>query len=128
MAQRILALIAAASLAIAGCQEPTSPWRYPTSPVTTRPATVPASDALTLPTQTDIGMAAQAASDQSITKAVTDYLGSGAPRWNIVAARDIGDYVLLWLGFPEIADGGIDLVYSKPDQRVKWQFKGGERG
>ena len=128
MARALLTVAEALCLAVAGCDDPKATWRYPTPPVTTRPSNVPSPDVLTLATQADIATAAKSASDPSISKAVTDYLGSGAPRWNIVAARDIGDYVLLWLGFPEIADGGIDLVYSKPDQRVKWQFKGGERG
>ena len=128
MARGILTLIAALALAVGGCDKPKAAWQYPTPPATSRPTVVPSPDVLTLATQTDIAAATKAASDPALSKAVTDYLGPGAPRWNVAAARDIGDYVLLWVGFHDVADGGIDLVYSKPDTRVKWQFKGGERG
>jgi hypothetical protein len=85
-------------------------------------------DVLTPATPADGAAAAKAASDPAISKAVSEYLGPGAPRWQIFAARDVGECVLLWVGFPNVADGGIDLVYSKPDRRVRWQFRGAERG
>lgn len=128
MARVILSLIIVLAFAVTGCRKPEATWHHPTSSATTRPSAIPLSDVLTLATQADIGAAANAAADPAISKAVSDYLGPGAPRWYVAAARDIGDHVLLWVGFPEVADGGIDLVYSKLDRRVKWQFKGGERG
>jgi hypothetical protein len=128
MAREVLSLLAALTLAVVGCDKPKGSWKYPTPSPATRPSVVPSPDVLTLATQADIGAAAKGPLDPAISKAISVYLGPGAPRWKIVAARDVGDYVLLWLGFPDIADGGIDLVYSKPEQQVKWQFKGGERG
>jgi hypothetical protein len=126
---RILLICGAAlPLLLVACDKPQTAWQYPTPSPATRPAAVPSPEVLTLTTQADIAAAANAASDAAISDAVTEYLGPGAPRWRIVAARNVGDFVLLWIAFPEVADGGIDLVYSTPDHRVKWQFKGGVRG
>jgi hypothetical protein len=83
-------------------------------------------------TSRDVGDAAGFAGDAALQKAITDYLPRTAwkPgwRWQLNAARPVGDCVLLWIGFPDVADGGVDLVYSKKDQRINWEFKGGERG
>lgn len=121
-------VVAAFSLGIAGCDKAEPSWQYPSASASTRPSAILSLDALTLATQADIDAAATAASDPPLSKAVSDYLGPGAPRWHLAAARDIGDYVLLWVGFPEVTDGGMDLVYAKAERRVKWHFKGGHRG
>jgi hypothetical protein len=93
-----------------------------------RPSEIPAEDVLTLAIPADMDAAAEAASDPALQKAVREHLGGAAPRWQIVAARPVGDYVLLWISFPEIADGGVDLVYSRKERRIGWSFKGGELG
>jgi hypothetical protein len=49
-------------------------------------------------------------SDPAIQKAIGDRVGGSARRWQIVAARPVGDYVLLWISFSDVADGGVDLV------------------
>src|SRR4051812_47379207 len=113
MAREVLTLIAALTLAVVGCDKPQATWQNPTPSATTRPAAVPSPNVLTLATEADIAAATKASSDPAISKAVSNHLGAGTPRWNVAAARDIGDYVLLWVGFPDIADGGIDLVFSK---------------
>jgi hypothetical protein len=100
----------------------------PPAPPAPRPAEIPAAGVLTPATPADLRAAAGAASDPAIRQAVRDYLGPSAPRWEVIAARPVGDYVLLWVNFPEIDDDGIDLVYSKKDRRVGWQFTGGLRG
>jgi len=128
MARGLFTLIAALALLVGACDKPKPAWQYPTPSPATRPAAVPSPDVLTLATEADVAAAAKAASDPAISKAVAEYLGPGAPRWQIFAARDVGECVLLWVGFPKVADGGIDLVYSKLDRRVKWQFRGAERG
>lgn len=128
MVRAPLTVVTVLTLLVGACEEPQAKWQFPTPSPAARPAVIPSPDVLTLATQADIAAAATAASDPVLSKAVSNYLGPGAPRWQIVALRNVGDYVLLWVAFPEVADGGIDLVYSKPDQRVKWQFRGGERG
>src|SRR5687768_5841775 len=128
MARGPLLLVAAFGIVVGACEKPQAKWQYPAPSAATRPASVPPSDILTLATQADMNAAAKSSSDPAISKAVGAYLGPGAPRWPVAAARDVGDYVLLWIGFPDIADGGIDVIYSKPDQRIEWQFKGGVRG
>jgi hypothetical protein len=120
--------VAALAILLAGCDRPKPAWHYPAPSAATRPAAVPPSSILTPATKADIAAAPAAAADPAISAAVNDHLGPGAPRWHISAARDIGDYVLLWIGFPDVADGGIDLVYSKRDHRVRWHFLGGIRG
>jgi len=112
----------------AECGEPKAAWRYPAPATAPRPAAIPPPNVITRATQEDAAAAARAASDPAISKAIKDYLGAGAPQWHVAAARDIGDYVLLWIGFPEIVDGGIDLVYSKQNRQVMWRFKGGILG
>ncbi len=120
--------VGAMLLSLAGCEKHKPSWHYPTSPSTTRPASVPAANVLTPPTQEDMVHVAGAASDASIANAIRVHLGPATPPWQIVAARDIGEYVLLWIAFPGIADGGIDLVYSKSNGKIACHFTGGQRG
>jgi hypothetical protein len=123
-----LALVTIAVCILSGCGQPQGSWQPPASSEATRPQAIPAADVLTPATPADIAAASASEAESAVSTAVRDYLGPGAPRWRIVASRHLGDYLLLWVAFPDIADGGIDLVYSKSDQRVKWQFRGGERG
>ncbi len=91
-------------------------------------ARLPASSKLTLATETDI-LNATVASD-TVKDAVEHYLrirGEHAA-WRIGAARVVGEYMLLWIGFPEVLDGGIDLIYSSKEQRIVGTFLGDLRG
>ena len=117
------------AMAAVGCDRPqTATTQTPSTTQSTRPAEVPLANVLTLATKADMEAAADVASDPAVQKAIGDYVGNSASRWEVVAARSLGDFVLLWVSFPDVADGGIDLVYSKKEQRIKWEFKGGERG
>jgi hypothetical protein len=40
----------------------------------------------------------------------------------------VGEYVLLWIAFPEICDGGIDLIFSVKDMEIVGTFLGGYLG
>ncbi|MEO8670624.1 MAG: alpha/beta hydrolase [Tahibacter sp.] len=93
-----------------------------------RPPGIPAEDALTRANAADIAAATRWAGDPQLQRAIQMRLGDGSPRWSIAAAREQGDYVLLWIRFPDVDDGGIDLVYTKSQQRIGWEFNGGERG
>lgn len=126
--RHLISLLAA--LALIGCEKPRGgSWRYPAAPAsTTRPAEIPPDGVSTLATAADMAASAQWAADPAVKKAVADHLGSSAPRWQIGAARRVGDYVLLWIGFPDVMDGGIDLVYSIKEQRIGWHFQGGPLG
>ncbi|HEX2224815.1 MAG TPA: hypothetical protein VHN15_11475 [Thermoanaerobaculia bacterium] len=107
------------AMTLAGCEGPQKTGTPRVPPASSpRPAEIPAEDLLTLATTADMAAAHEAASDPAIEKAVREYLGSDAPRWQIVAARPIGDYVLLWIGFTEMADGGSGLVYSRRERRI----------
>ena len=128
MSRLPITLLVLLTFVFAGCEKPQARWHYPAPSAATRPADIPPPDVLTLATPEDTAEVATAAADPAISEAVTAYLGPGAPRWKIVGLRNVGENVLLWVAFPEVDDGGIDLVYSTPDRRVKWQFKGGERG
>lgn len=121
-------LVTLTALALSACDKPqagTAPIPAASSP---RPSGIPAAGALTLATGADMKTAAQVASDPAIQKAVGVFLGSSAARWKLVAARPIGNCILLWISFPDIADGGTDLVYSTTEQRIGWEFSGGYRG
>jgi hypothetical protein len=48
--------------------------------------------------------------------------------WTICAARPVGKYLLLWIAFPKIMDGGVDVIYSLDEERVVGTFLGGIRG
>lgn len=121
--------------ALSACDKPSPPPVPP--PATTvapyRPAEVPAEGVLTLATPADIARAPAFVSNPAIQKAIkdfiaTDHLYKPTDPWTLNAARPVGDYVLLWISFPKIADGGIDLIYSTKDHRIYWTFLGGIRG
>jgi hypothetical protein len=48
--------------------------------------------------------------------------------WKVCAARPVGKYLLLWIWFPKIMDGGVDVIYSMDDDQVVGTFLGGIRG
>ncbi len=66
--------------------------------------------------------------DSAVDDAVGRYLKPRNVKWKIGAARPVGDYILLWIGFPEIADGGMHLIYTVKDQRIIGEFLGGYLG
>jgi hypothetical protein len=126
MSGQSLLLLLLMAMTVAGCgRQATEPAAATQS---TRPAEIPAPGVLTLATRADMDAAAGIASDPAIQKAIGDRVGGSAQRWQIVAARPVGDYVLLWVSFPDVADGGVDLVYSKKERCIGWDFTGGMRG
>jgi hypothetical protein len=48
--------------------------------------------------------------------------------FRICAARPVGKFLLVWIDFPKIMDGGVDLIYSLDDDCVVGNFMGGIRG
>ena len=124
-----LCLLAGFALLASACggPPPVSPSPAAAAP-SSRPSEIPPVGVLTLATRDDMSRADTFAFDVSIQKAVNDYLANPGQRWTLHAARPAGDFVLLWIGFPGIADGGADLVYSTKEKQIKWEFKGGERG
>ena len=113
-----------------GCDtstEPGSTKKPPTlSPQERATAGLPAVGKLTLANAEDAKYISK------LTSAVDDAVGRHLkPRnveWKISAARPAGDYILLWIAFPEIADGGIDLIYSTKEQQIVGTFHGGYLG
>jgi hypothetical protein len=63
-----------------------------------------------------------------VADAVGEYLDSQSVEWCIVAARPVGKYWLLWISFPKIMDGGVDLIYSQERNKIVGEFLGGWRG
>ena len=117
---------------LSGCQE-----RLPASHATasaesflTDPARValhlPATTELTLGTDSDRANAN--ALDPKVRNAVGAFLKSKAVDWRIIAARPIDKHILLWIQFPKIDDGGVDLIYSVEKNRIVGEFLGGYRG
>ena len=49
-------------------------------------------------------------------------------KWQVSALREVDAHILLWLNFPEIMDGGVDIIYSKEKKAVVGTFLGGYRG
>jgi hypothetical protein len=84
-----------------------------------------------LPSKTDLTLAKRADVDLAkdlapeTIKAVEEFLEPTGRRIQIAAARPIGKYLLLWVGFPEVADGGVDLIFSVEKKRVVGTFCGG---
>lgn len=118
--------------ALSGCQ----PRRLADS------ASIPVEDALSdvaraelhLPSQTDLTLANKA--DMEFVKnlspetirAVEKALKPAGEKVSIVAARPVGNYLLLWVSFPEVADGGVDLLWSVEKNKAVGTFCGGYRG
>ncbi len=119
-------MIASLAIFLVACAR--SPAAPRAATASSRPAEVPAAGVLTLATEEDMKEAAKFGADPLIQTAINDYLADPKRHWTLVAARPMDDYVLLWIAFPGIADGGIDLIYSKKEHRIGWEFKGGLRG
>ena len=87
---------------------------------------LPAEDELTLATKVDMDFVAELT--PGTIKAVERYLKPSGETVVISAARPVGDYLLLWIAFAEVADGGIDLIWSVEKQDCAGEFLGGYRG
>jgi hypothetical protein len=89
---------------------------------------LPLPDVLTLATSEDIANA------KSVSKAVRAVVGDyikkehRGVKWEISATRDIKGHILLWLNFPNIRDGGVDVIYSKDKKAIVDTFLGGYGG
>ncbi len=46
----------------------------------------------------------------------------------LYAAKDLGEYVLLYFNEPEIMDGGFELIYSKELNKIIGSFSAGYKG
>jgi len=64
--------------------------------------------------------------DPAVTKTVEESLKPTTVQ--ISAARPIGNYLLLWVAFPNVVDGGVDLIFSVEKKRIVGTFCGGYRG
>ena len=91
-------------------------------------ARLPPSGELTLATEADISNGSIASG--AVKDAIDAYLRTRDKHvtWRIGAARVVGEYLLLWVDFPEVLDGGIDLIYSSREQRIVGTFLGDLRG
>ena len=86
---------------------------------------LPLPDQLTLATQEDMNNVN--AIDADIRQAISLCIPDNT-KWQVYACRDTGQFMLLWIGFPDVMDGGIDLVYSKKTKSIICSFLGGYRG
>ena len=80
----------------------------------------------TLANKTDMAFVTSVAPET--IKAVEEFLKPTGRKIQIVAARPMGDYLLLWVGFQEVTDGGVDLIFSARKKKVVGTFCGGYRG
>ena len=48
--------------------------------------------------------------------------------YHIYAAKDLGNYILLYFNEPEVADGGFEMVYSKSLEKIIGFFSAGYKG
>ncbi len=87
---------------------------------------LPTKTALTLANRTDMEFVKTLAPD--LVKAVEDFQKPTGNRVRISAARPIGKYLLLWVTFPDVADGGVDLIMSVDSKKVVGRFCGGYQG
>lgn len=87
---------------------------------------LPAKTELTLANKTDMEYVQNLAPET--IKVIEMFLKPTGSKFQINAARPIGDHLLLWIGFPEVADGGVDLIFSIGKNKVVDTFCGGYRG
>lgn len=89
---------------------------------------LPLPNVLTLAKNEDIKNA------KKVSKAVRNVVGEYIKKehrgveWEISAAREVKGHILLWLNFPKILDGGVDVIYSKEKKAIVGTFLGGYRG
>ena len=87
---------------------------------------LPLKDKLTLATEEDVTFVKELS--PKTVKAVEKYLKQSGEEITIVAARPVGKHLLLWVAYPKVLDGGIDLIWSTEDQKCVGTFLGGYRG
>ncbi len=125
-------LIVLAVIALAGCQKDTACVPSPIAPAdllsdnARAQLHLPAKGVLTLATAADVEYVSSL--DTAVTKTVEGFLRPTGSVFQIGAARPVGRYVLLWVSFPRVADGGVDLIYSVEKGRIVGEFCGGYRG
>lgn len=121
-------LILLATAAVSGCQpgSVSIPPEVALSGAARAEAGLPAGDELTRPTKTDAAFVTNL--NPETVKAVEAFLRPESKKITIHAARPVGSYLLLWIRFPGIADGGIDLIWSVEKNKAVGTFLGGYRG
>ena len=87
---------------------------------------LPLVDELTIATKVDIVFVEKLNPDTVV--AVKQFLEPQSKKVEVVAARAVGKHMLLWIAFPEVADGGIDLIWSTESNKCVGTFLGGYRG
>jgi len=87
---------------------------------------LPLKDQLTLATKADVAFAKKLTPDT--VRAVKTFLKPTTKKIVISAARSEGRHLLLWISFPEVVDGGIDLIWSIENRKCVGAFLGGYRG
>ena len=70
---------------------------------------------------------------ETLTPAILDeahlYIASIRTReTHIYAAREIGDFILIFVDEPGVADGGFEFIYSKKSKKVVGRFVAAYRG
>lgn len=61
-------------------------------------------------------------------KKYIEHTKTNTTNYHIYAAKDLGNYILLYFNEPEIADGGFEMVYSKTLEKIIGFFSAGYRG
>ncbi|MFT5469210.1 MAG: hypothetical protein ACI8UO_004325 [Verrucomicrobiales bacterium] len=122
----LTAILFAISLFSAAHASPSEKSENTLSPSARSHLKLPLEDVLTLAVEADTDFAAKL--KPKTIKAVTRYLKPTEGKIEISAARSVGDYLLLWIAFPEVIDGGIDLIWSVEEQKSVGTFLGGYRG
>lgn len=87
---------------------------------------LPAKDKLTLATNADVQFVKTLSPE--VVAAVERSVTPQSAKFRIVAARPVGEYLLLWIGFPEVMDGGAHVIYSVEKKKLVGTFLGGYSG
>jgi hypothetical protein len=122
-------IVALFMIAASGCDNDSSlpfPPEDALSASTRDELKLPPEGELTLATKADMDFVSELT--PGTIKAVERYLKPTGEMSVISAARPVGKYLLLWIAFPEVADGGIDLIWSVEKQKCAGAFLGGYRG
>ncbi len=62
-------------------------------------------------------------------KKYIEYTGINITKdYHIYAAKDLGNYILLFFDEPEVKDGGFELIYSKKLGKIIGSFSAGYKG
>ncbi|MCC6698150.1 MAG: hypothetical protein IT365_21185 [Candidatus Hydrogenedentes bacterium] len=87
---------------------------------------LPAKDELTLATNADVQFVKTLS--REVIAAVEQSVTPQSAEFRIAAARPVGGYLLLWIGFPEVMDGGEHVIYSVEKKKLVGTFLGGYSG